>query len=127
MSYDLHFWREIQPGEKTAAELISTHLTDDGPSELVASWPEDQVKKLFKEHFPTIVDAGRCLWWEGESGGFNVEVLYSEGKNVKLITVLCGYKLLESEEIMSAIIDIGTDLGCGLYDPQIGKRFEQPS
>ncbi len=126
MSYDLHFWREIQPSGKAPAEILSTCLAEDGPCELLASWFSDDVKKLFKEHFPNIIDAGRHLWWEGESSGFNVELLYSEDSNVKLITILCGHKLLDSEETMNAIIDIGTELGCALYDPQIGKRFEQP-
>jgi hypothetical protein len=43
-----------------------------------------------------------------------------------MIAVTCGYSLLNSEATMTRISDACNTLGCALYDPQTGKRYEQP-
>jgi hypothetical protein len=122
MSYDLYFWREQEPGGKTPQQMMNA-FQEDGPQEGVATWPRDAVIGSFRSAFPDTQDEGNQLIWEGAGSGFNVEFSYSDEKHIKLIIVLCGWKLLDSPDTMNQIIAVGNGLGCALYDPQNDQRY----
>ncbi len=123
MSFDLYFWKEIAPLNYSVEEIM-TELADDGANYKFASIPVDLVKKYFISNFPEIIDGGSQLDWEGQDGSFSVGFLYSDAANIKMIIVYCGYSMLKSPDNINKIIDIGGALGCSLYDPQVGQRFE---
>jgi hypothetical protein len=84
------------------------------------------VREVFRKSFPDIVDGESGLDWEGASSYFRVGFAYANEKDVHMIIVTCGHSLLKSEETMNRIIDGCCSLGCALYDPQTGQRYEQP-
>ena len=61
--------------------------------------------------------------WEGQGSYFNVTWPPCP---TNAIMVSCGYKLLDSPDTMNQIIDLATEFGCALYDPHVGKRFDEP-
>jgi hypothetical protein len=45
---------------------------------------------------------------------------------VNLVIANCGYELLKTPEAVNRLIEaFATSLGCALYDPQTGERYEQ--
>ena len=125
MSYDLYFWREECPLGKTPNE-ISGMLTDDATVAGVATFPRSTVRQRFRDAFPTIVDNDIGMDWEGAGSYFQVGFNHSDGKNVNCIIVTCGYQLIQSQDTMNLIIGVVNSLGCALYDPQTGQRYQQP-
>ncbi len=126
MSYDLHFWREDTATGRKPVEVRDLLLEGNDVPQL-ATWPIEGVKAAFHRHFPDIDDQGVRLWWEGDNSYFYVEFRYADEKQVQMISVSCGWKLLDSPDTMNRIIDVGHSLGCALYDPQVDERFEQPN
>jgi len=127
MSYDLYFWREKRPSFESP-EKLSEVLAEDGPPPAeVVSWPTTDVINAFVRLFPSIENDGAQLWWpSGDDSRFNVAFTYADETHVKSIVVMCAYSLLDLPDIMNKVIDVGASLGCALYDPQAGQRYEQP-
>ncbi len=121
MSYDLIFWKEVTPINEPP-DRVCEMISNDEAIEGIAELPIDQIKMRFLEVFPDIDDNGAEMYWEGEESGFT---LTWPPNPTNAIIAQCGYGLLESPQIMNQIIDIAHEFGCGLYDPQVGKRFEQ--
>ena len=125
MSYDLYFWRE---GRKTdeSASVVCERLGNDEDVEGVEHLSVELLKARFLESFPTIEDEGAQLNWEGHDSYFQVSWSVSMGMGkTQMIVISCGFKLLDDENLMNRIIDVGQSLGCALYDPQVGQRFHQ--
>lgn len=107
-------------------EQIVDLLAEDRPVDGVAVFPRTVVRAAFRRSFPDIVDGDADLDWEGAGSFFQVGFAHATEKDVHMINVYCGHSLLKSEETMNRIIDACNSLGCALYDPQTGQRYEQP-
>jgi hypothetical protein len=125
MSYDLYFWRQSPEVSQSPDELLVL-LSEDQPVEGVATWPRASVRQLLKGAFPEIQDDDSELTWEGAGSYFQINFGHANEYDVHLITVTCGYTLLDSPEVLNRLIDTCGRLGCALYDPQTGERYDQP-
>ena len=125
MSYDLYFWRQTKNFE-IAPEQVVDLLAEDTPLDGVAAFPRTVVREAFRKAFPDITDDDVSLFWEGAGSDFQVSFSHATEKDVHMIIVNCSYSLLKSEETMNRLIDTCCELGCALYDPQTGRRYEQP-
>lgn len=125
MSYDLYFWREERTLRKTPDE-IRRMLTDDATVAGVATFPRSTVRQRFRDALPAIVDNDVGMDWEGAGSYFQVGFNHSDEKSINCIIVTCGYQLLKSPDTMNLILGVANSLGCALYDPQTGQRYQQP-
>ena len=107
-------------------EKVVDRLGEDVPLDGVSTFPRTLVREVFKKTFSDIVDSDFDLNWEGADSFFRVGFGHANERDVHLISVYCGHSLLKSEETMNRIIDACCSLGCALYDPQTGQRYEQP-
>jgi hypothetical protein len=125
MSYDLYFWRQ-GPGFQMNPEDVLELLSEDRPVEGIVSFPREQVRRALKATFPDIQDEDFELSWEGAGSYFQVTFGHATEKDVHLITASCGYELLKTPTAVNRLIDACAGLGCAVYDPQTGKRYDQP-
>ena len=102
------------------------HLENENGHNALASFDREEIAASFQNLFPDIVVGDIALDWEGEGSYFHVSYEFGPAKRVFCISVSCGYLLLDSPDTMNKIIDACNNLGCALYDPQVGRRFEQP-
>jgi hypothetical protein len=125
MSYDLYFWRQASSVTAKPDELLS-QLQDAVSLPGISSFPLTTVKEAFRSHFPDIAIGDGGLDWEGAGSYFQVGFTFLDAHTVTCVSVSCGFKLLDSPDTMNTIIEAVTSLGCALYDPQTGQRYEQP-
>ncbi len=125
MSYDMYFWRQTKDLGMRPEQIID-RLSEDTPLDGVTSFPRTRVREVFRTAFPDIVDGDTDLDWEGAGSYFQVGFAHANERDVQMVIVTCGHSLLKSEETMNRIIDACCSLGCALYDPQTGQRYEQP-
>lgn len=126
MSYDLYFWREIATNNGSP-ESTCDQLGRDEELSGVAYLNVTKIKERFRNSFPNINDSGSQLEWEGVGSYFLASwSTTSRPDETMMITVSCGFQLLESPESMNLIISVLQEFGCALYDPQTGERYEQP-
>lgn len=125
MSYDLYFWRQTKSRGESHGEIIDLLSADEAVPGIEA-FPRELVRAKFKRLFPDITDGDFQLDWEGAGSYFQVSFAHADEKHVHLITVNCGYELLKSPDVMNRIVEACGELGCALFDPQSGERYEQP-
>lgn len=126
MSYDLYFWRENVPTGKEPSATLGL-LETEKPIDGIAMFNRKDVISAFKKRFADIEAGDVDVIWEGADSYFQVGFYHTAPEEVSCFYISCGWKLLESPDVMNRIIDTGADLGCGLYDPQENQRFEQPN
>lgn len=114
MSYDLNFWRyksRIRLVHKTVYEQLSAGQHVDGLEDL----PIEDIIRRVKETFSDWEKLNERTFDGGERGGFDI---FTTPQSFR---VDC--RGLSDDE-MNAFIDIGSEFGCPLYDPQAGQRYE---
>ncbi len=121
----MYFWRQTKDLGMRLEQIID-RLSEDTPLDGVTSFPRTRVREVFRTAFPDIVDGDTDLDWEGAGSYFQVGFAHANERDVQMVIVTCGHSLLKSEETMNRIIDACCSLGCALYDPQTGQRYEQP-
>ena len=121
----MYFWKQTKDLQMRPEQVVD-RLAEDKPLDGVATFPRTLVREVFRKAFPDIVDRDADLDWEGAGSYFQVGFGHATERDVHLISVFCGYSLLKSEDTMNRIIDACCSLGCALYDPQTGERYEQP-
>jgi hypothetical protein len=125
MSYDLYFWRQSPDVTHSPNKLLEL-LSEDQPVEGVTRWPRTSVRQLLKDAFPEIEEGDFELTWEFSGSYFQIHFAHANERDVQLIIALCSYNLLDSPEVLNRLIDTCGQLGCALYDPQTGERYDQP-
>lgn len=121
MTYSLYFWRQTKSLSLSVDEVCS-QLCEDRAIDGVAELPIDAIRQAFMDAFPGM-NGLSALAWEGDGSYFEV---HWPPDPCNMLTVTCGYKLLESPDTMNRIIDVAARFGCAFYDPQTGKRYHQP-
>jgi hypothetical protein len=114
MSYDLSFWKEkpgIRLDPQETYERLSNGEQVDGLEEL----PTEQMLELVGIRFREGWEQLDKQTWEADSKGFQVYT------TPQFFRVDCGG--LTGDE-MNLFIDIASEFGCPLYDPQVGERFD---
>ncbi len=125
MSYDLYFWRQTRKFSQTGSEIVDL-LSADKPVPGIEAFSRERVRAVLRRFFPDIVDGDFQLDWEGKGSYFQISFAHSDEKHVHLIVVNCGHELLKAPEVPNRITEACGTLGCALFDPQSGKRYEQP-
>ena len=125
MSYDLYFWRQTKACEASPDELLD-FLSLNQPVEGIATFPRERILQVLRKAFPDIDDGDFELTWEGAGSYFQISFGHANEKQVHLIAANCGYELLKCPEAVNRLIEACEQLGCALYDPQEGKRYDQP-
>lgn len=114
MSYDLNFWR-YKSGIQLSHQAVYEQLSDGNEVEGLEDLPIDEIRRRIAEEFAKDWQQLDHNTWEGESAAFQ---LYTTSQ---FFRVDC-YGVLEEE--MNRIIDVLSEFGCPLYDPQVGQRFD---
>jgi hypothetical protein len=125
MSYDLYFWRQAKHFEQGPDEILDL-FAEDQPVDGIVAFERGQVRQLLRETFPDIQDDDFELTWEGSGSYFQISFGHASERIVQVISVSCGFSLLKSPEVINRLIDTLGKLGCAMYDPQTGERYEQP-
>jgi len=114
MSYDLNFWRyksRIRLVHKTVYEQLSNGQSVDGLEDL----PIDAIVRRVSETFSDWKKVDDVTYDGGERGRFQLfttpQFFRVDGSGL-------------SGDEMNKFIDIGSEFGCPLYDPQAGQRYE---
>lgn len=113
MGYDINFWKQ-KPGCKLSPQDVYERLSNGDEVEGLETLPIESVLARLKEAFSSWEQLD-AQTWEGPSGSFQVYT------TPQFFRIDC-YGL--SDEEMNVFIDIGSEFGCPLYDPQTGKRFD---
>ena len=126
MSYDLYFWRETV-SNNGSPESICDCLGRGEELPGIAYLNVTNIKERFSNSFPEINDLGSQLDWEGAGSYFLASWSTTSRPNeTTMVTVSCGFPLLDSPETMNLIISVMQEFGCALYDPQTEMRYEEP-
>lgn len=118
MSYDLNFWKyqsEIYLDSQTTYASLCDGERVEGLEDLPIEEMLDRLKVFFSDGWAQTEE----LNWEATSrGAFQVST------TPQMFRVDC-YGM--SDDDMNRFIDLGTEFGCPLYDPQVGTRFDGKS
>jgi hypothetical protein len=114
MSYDLNFWKE-KPGVTLDPLQVYERLCDGHQVDGLEELPIGRILQRVREKFSAGWTQLDPVTWEAPKKAFQVYT------TPQLLRVDCGGLTAED---MNAIIDIGLEFGCRLYDPQTGVRFE---
>jgi hypothetical protein len=117
MSYDLYFWRQ-QPGAEVDAKHLLNTLQDTVQLPGIVGIPLNTVQEAFRREFPEITGGAGSLNWAGDGSYFQVGFTFLDEHTTSMITVLCGYELLGSQEAIRRLGRVAASLGCRIYDPQ---------
>jgi hypothetical protein len=126
MSYDINFWRQSDTVELGPEKVLEILDQEQGHPEI--EWfTREQVIDAFKSSFPELQETDAGFSWEGEGSYFELYFGFGPDLRVFSLSVRCGYQLVKnSPDTMNLIVDAGNGLGCALYDPQSGRRYQQP-
>ena len=115
MSYDLNFWK-YKPGVSLDHQAVYERLSDgeevDGLEELPIETMLARIGEVFSK-WERIDDRN---YEHPDLGSFQLST------TSQFVRVDC-YGM--DGEDMNPFIDIGTEFGCPLYDPQVGQRFDE--
>lgn len=114
MSYDLNFWKQ-KPGMTLDPQEIYERLCNGDRVEGLEELPVEKMLASVRTAFADGWTQLGALTWDGPEKAFQI---YTTSQYFR---VDC-YGM--SGEDMNVFIDIGSDFGCPLYDPQVGKRFD---
>ena len=113
MSYDINFWKQERPLELSPQEVyerLSSRQLVDG----LAKLPVDEILARLKEAYPDF-DPAESFPLARTSEG-SIEFSWSDYHFRFDIRGVCGD--------CQKLVDIMTDFGCPMYDPQLGKRYD---
>jgi hypothetical protein len=113
MAHQLVFWKQA-PGNPPDAHAVYVELMREEAVAGLDTLPGDRFLARVAEEFATGWERIDERAWEGD-GLFQIET------GPQHVLVICHSV---TEETMNRLIDIGLELGCRLYDPQIKWRFE---
>lgn len=113
MSYDLNFWK-YKPGVVLDHQRTYERLSDGQTVEGLEDLPVDRMLSRIGDVFGDWAKLSPDTW-EGKKGLF--QILVTE----QFFRVDC-YGM-EGED-MNQVIDVATEFGCPLYDPQVGVRYD---
>jgi hypothetical protein len=117
MSYDIYFWKQ-QPNTEVNAGQLLNELQDGVQLPSVIGIPLETIKQAFQKEFPEIKGGPGSLDWEGDGSYFQVGFVFLDERTASMITVFCGYELLNSQQAIKRIEKVASSLGCRVYDPQ---------
>ncbi|MDR2323935.1 MAG: hypothetical protein LBE51_00835 [Acidovorax sp.] len=115
MSYDLNFWKYksgIYLDPQTTYKNLCVGKSIDGLEELPIEEMLNRLKILFSDGW---VQLDEQNWEASNRGAFQIST------TSQMLRVDC-YGM--SGDDMNRFIDLGTEFGCPLYDPQVGARFD---
>ncbi|HCE43595.1 MAG TPA: hypothetical protein DET40_08605 [Lentisphaeria bacterium] len=125
MSCDIYYWRQTVEFSMVPEHALEALLKGE-PIGGIDTFPREFVCDVIRNSFPEIKDNGFELNWEGEGTYFQISFRTSPEKEVNLIIANCDDGIFEHEDVLDRLADACTSLGCALYDPQEGERYEQP-
>jgi hypothetical protein len=116
MSYDLNFWNYTnEPGNNFNHQEVYEKLSDGNKVDGLENLPIEIILKRVNEVFSSEGwEKLDDLNWEGKNGAFQIYT------TPQLFRIDC-YDM-EGED-MNKFIDIASEFGCPLYDPQVGNRY----
>lgn len=114
MSYDLDFWR-YKPGVKRDHQEVYEQLSDGEHVDGLEDLPIDIITRRINEVFSDWQKLDDVTFDGGDRGGFQ---LFTTSQ---FFRIDC-YEM--DGDDMNKFIDIGTEFGCPLYDPQVSERFD---
>jgi hypothetical protein len=114
MGYDLSFWKQ-RPTMKIDPQNTYERLSEGERVEGLEDLPISPILARIGEVFSDGWEQLDAYNWESARGSFQVST------TPQSFRIDC-YGM-EGED-MNHFIDIGTEFGCPLYDPQTGVRFE---
>ena len=116
MSYDLNFWKYESNSPSNDHQSVYLRLSNGERVEGLANIPIDDILRRIEETFSsqgwTSLDSKST--WESAKGAFQVFT------TPQFFRVDC-YGM--RGEDMNCFINIASEFGLPLYDPQVGKRF----
>ena len=117
MSYDLNFWKYKNTSSEDHQKTYEA-LSSDQSLETVEELPTEAMKQRVAELFAKGWERLDDLTWEAES---------DDRGSFQLFTTLQFFRIdcygMQGDD-MNHFIDIGTEFGCPLYDPQIPQRYK---
>jgi hypothetical protein len=121
MSYELVFWRQLTSDQRAPDEIYA--LIHERPSDTKLSvLPVEAFVARILQIFPAAVREpnGESEWIHcvGEDGAWSFQVEWF-GQAVRV-----DMRGAWSNDTANALIDIGQEFGCPLYDPQTRERFK---
>ncbi len=114
MSYDLAFWKQT-PTTQTEPQVTFERLLNEERVEGLDELLIERILARIAEVFAVGWERLDKYNWERDDGSFQVGV----GSQYFLIF---SYSL--PGEVLNEFIDIATEFGCKLYDPQTMERYE---
>jgi hypothetical protein len=118
MSHDLVFWRQKSDAILNARSVYETLMEGN---DVVGLEPLDEKRLVasFLARFPSAERTAGCaqMTWSDVNESRSVNVEWSATHFV----AMCSWHMTNEE--LHAVIDVGVELGCPLYDPQIDQRF----
>lgn len=118
MSYDLNFWKyksDVYLDPLTTYTSLCEGNSVDGLEELPI---EDMLNRLTVHFSDGWEQIDGLNWQAANRGAFQIST------TSQMLRVDC-YGM--SGDDMNRFIDLGTEFGCPLYDPQVGTRFDGKS
>lgn len=116
MSYDLNFWK-YRPGITLDHQRTYEQLCDAREVEGLEPLPIDAMLARVGQAFADWEQLDDRTW-EGADGLFQV---YTTPQFFRF-----DCHGMDGED-MNKLIDIGSEFGCPLYDPQVGERYDNAS
>lgn len=115
MSYELDFWR-CAPGVKLDHEQVCRQLCDGVTVDGLDRLPIEALLTRIKEVFADWEKLDDVTFDGGDRGGFQ---LYTTPQFFRVDC--CG---MNGDDI-NKFIEIANEFGCSLFDPQVGKRYDE--
>ena len=116
MGYDLDFWKyESEPGNGFNHQDVYEKLSDGKVVTGLETLPINNILSRISDVFES--DGWHKLDelnWESENGAFQIFT------TSQFVRIDC-YGM--NGDDMNKFIDVATEFGCPLYDPQVGNRF----
>lgn len=114
MSYDLNFWR-YKPRIRLVHQTVYEQLVDGQHVDGLEDLAIDAIVRRVSETFSDWEKINDRTFDGGARGGFEIFT------TPQFFRVDCRGL---SDDAMNKFIDIGSEFGCPLYDPQAGQRYE---
>ena len=115
MSYDLNFWRYENESAANDHQSVYERLSDGEFVEGLREIPADAIIERIYKVFSALGWANEDEeTWESDDGAFQIDI------TPQFLRFDC-YGM--DGDDMNRLIEIGSELGLTLYDPQVGERF----
>ena len=121
MSYDLAFWRQNETEQRLPVSLYSA-FQDGQQVEGIPELPVDDFLASLMQAYPSAIREpnGSSEWivWTSLDSSSMFEVWWTP-------QYICVSMRPLNEDHAHELIDLASDVGCALYDPQTDERFAQ--